>query len=267
MQPWMLKPESVRLAVSPEDLFRVYGASHKFYRDWRVESAISAIYECDKLTAEVTIAVLPSRKEALEFYIYRRQAIATATKTFPLEGGSSCLAFWYCVDGRVSGVNLEGKLYVTVEFSADNQLVRSALPLFLRSCAGRDVPLLAPQFSFWVDGQRVAVDNPLCDEEGFLIPLRPVFDLLGYQSFWIEKKRQIVFRRVGKPSEGASSLPLTIVLHIGQQEGRCDGKVFTLRVPPFTFNGTTYCSTDLFEKTLGMKIRWDSQSRRLEVTH
>jgi len=267
LHPWVLNADTIVMALEPENLPLVYGAASAYYRDRKVLSAVTATYEYGNVRARVTVALMPSDKDALALYVQQRQAVESVSATFPAAPESSPTAFCYTTNDGLSGADLHRRAYATVQFNAASRLTRSFMPALLLALA-QNVPEIIPRFSLWINNQHLRIDTPMGNDDEILLPLRPIFDYLGYQSLWVDKKLEAVFFRVGKVHPtGTTSLPSKITLKIRQQEGMSDGRSFSMRVAPFTFNGVTYSTPDIFEKALGMKVLWDPENRRLDINH
>ncbi|MBI3921229.1 MAG: hypothetical protein HY318_07420 [Armatimonadetes bacterium] len=270
VSPWTLVPNSTTFALQPGELEKVYGKSVGFFRDWKVVSAVAARYRHADIEAAITTAWISSPREALLLYSHQRQAARLMAKVTSLQIGQD--AYWYEREGKLYAAAVRETLFASAELSTAGPVAKSALPLFL-SAMIRNVPQGPMPFTLWVKDQLVRIDTPLVSDEGVAIPIKPVFDYLGYNSLWITKTLEAVFYRLplqetpATPGAGGTSakLPAMVKVKIHDRRGFSDDQPFDLEVAPFTFNGATYCSPDLFEKALSMKVRWDPTTRRLEL--
>lgn len=262
--PWEYIADRTAVALQPEELAEVYGQRAGFYRDWKVLSAVSGHYRYSGVQAAMTIAILDSPRDAVLLYTHSRQAGESVSKVSALAVGQD--AGWYAWDGKLYGFTVRDNLFSTAEFSAKSPLSQSFLPTLLTFSIAR-APSQSRPFTLSINSQRVRIDAPLINNDEVFVPLKPVFGYLGYDVLWVAKTQEVVFFGLPTPGreEPSAPLPKLVRLRVNHNEGSSDGQAFSLDVAPFTYNGATYCAPQVFEKALGMKVVWDTATRRLEI--
>ena len=105
-----------------------------------------------------------------------------------------------------------------------------------------------------IDGQRVSFDGqgPVIISGRTLVPVRGVFEQLGYSVNWDEEFQAVYLTG---PGEAASRDNIRLV--IGHYEFNTNGEQLTLDVPPQIINGSTMLPLRAVLESVGIGLDWD----------
>jgi len=130
--------------------------------------------------------------------------------------------------------------------------------LILSMVFGFAAPVMASQDEIWVftDGNRLTLDvAPITTGGRTLVPMRPIFESLGYTVEWISSTQQI------KATRGNES----IVMHINSKQAVVNGKNVGIDVVPFIKNGRTFVPLRFVGEASGKKVEWDGTVRSVYI--
>ncbi len=121
----------------------------------------------------------------------------------------------------------------------------SVLPVF----ADATIPV-------YFDSQPLELSNKPVQKNGTtLVPLREIFDALGFNVVWNEKTKTII----------ASSKDATIKLTIGSKVAYVNGEAKPISVAPQLIKGTMYVPLKFVSEAAGYSVGWNNENRYITI--
>ena len=120
--------------------------------------------------------------------------------------------------------------------------------------------IYARDISVVVNGQRVqfADQQPVVIDGRTLVPVRGVFEILGFDVNWNESARTITLHRVGYSFD-------EIVITLGSNEFVTNGVRHVLDVPAQSIGGRTVLPIRLVLESVGYSVGWNENERTVNV--
>jgi hypothetical protein len=115
----------------------------------------------------------------------------------------------------------------------------------------------ADEISVTVDGERVifADQQPVIVDGRTLVPVRGVFEMLGFNVHWNNENRQTEL----------SNENYTVILTLGSVGFTTNGFTRRLDVPPQSINGRTMLPLRAVVESVGYNIAWDAETRTVRI--
>jgi len=109
-----------------------------------------------------------------------------------------------------------------------------------------------------VDGQRVifADQEPVIVDGRTLVPVRGVFETLGYEIGWEGSTQTVTL----------SNVAYTVIIRVGSQTFTTNGISYTLDVPAQIINGRTMLPLRAVLESVGCALEWDGANQRVIVS-
>ncbi|GEM_PF-720302 len=98
-------------------------------------------------------------------------------------------------------------------------------------------------------------DKPIIRDGRTLVPLRSVFDELGYAVSWEEESKTAV----------VESQSVTVRLKPGTTEMQVNDKEIALDTPPIIHNDRTYINLRAVAEATGLKVEWEEESKTATI--
>jgi hypothetical protein len=108
-----------------------------------------------------------------------------------------------------------------------------------------------------VDGRavRFAGQEPVMVNNSVLVPLRGVFEEMGANVRWNQRRQQVTATKDGK----------VIRLIIGERTADVDGRAVRLNTPAQNRNGTTLVPLRFLSESLGAQVRWNPNTEMVMI--
>jgi len=90
-----------------------------------------------------------------------------------------------------------------------------------------------------------------------LVPVRFVSEALGFNVVYNEKTKEVTIKNNNT----------IILIKIGSKVATVNGKSVTLDVAPVIQNGRTFVPVRFISETMGLKVEWDSNTKRITITN
>jgi len=90
-----------------------------------------------------------------------------------------------------------------------------------------------------------------------LVPVRFVSEALGFNVAYSEKTKEVTIK----------NNKTVIVIKIGSKIATVNGKSVTLDVAPVIQNGRTFVPVRFISETMGFKVDWNSDTKRITITN
>lgn len=113
------------------------------------------------------------------------------------------------------------------------------------------------KISVYINGVKVNFDaEPIILNQRTLVPMRAIFESLGYEITWDENSKSVTALKNGKE----------IVLSLGNTTAYINTTPYTLDVPPFTINSRTMVPVRFIAEKSGAKVEWNESSKVVFIT-
>jgi len=132
------------------------------------------------------------------------------------------------------------------------------LALALVLVLGFSAPAVASQNEIWVfiDGEKLTLSTaPISIGGRTLVPMRPIFESLGYTVEWEANTQQI------KGTRGTDS----IIMTVNSNRAIVNGKAVELDVAATIQNSRTFVPIRFVGEASGKKVEWDSSTRSVYI--
>ena len=111
-----------------------------------------------------------------------------------------------------------------------------------------------------VSGKASTIDvAPFIDKSSgrTLVPVRFISEALGFDVTYNEKTKEVTIR----------NNDTVVVIKIGSKIATVNGKSVTLDVAPVIQNGRTFVPVRFISETMGFKVEWNSNTRKITITN
>jgi len=131
------------------------------------------------------------------------------------------------------------------------------LALVVILALGMATPALGSSaITVFVDGSRLYLDsNPITSGGRTLVPMRGIFEALGYTVVWSPGPQRITATRPGSE----------IIMTIGSTRATVNGFQFTLEVAPRTQNNRTFVPLRFVGEASGSAVNWNAGTRTINI--
>ena len=118
-------------------------------------------------------------------------------------------------------------------------------------------PVYASDVNVTIDGRQVVfpAQHPVIVDDRTLVPVRGVFDSLGFELAWNEAARQATL----------TNARYVIVLTIGSSEFTTNGVVGHLDVPAQIIGDSTMIPLGAVLRSVGFELEWDDSARTVQI--
>ncbi len=96
---------------------------------------------------------------------------------------------------------------------------------------------------------------PVIHNGSTVVPLRFIGEALGASIDWEATEKRVTYRLKGKE----------VVLWVGVQEAKVNGKVVSMSVKPFIINGRTVVPLRFISEALGASVQWIGETRSINI--
>lgn len=136
----------------------------------------------------------------------------------------------------------EGKMYVVV----NDDLI--SLPI--------DIDLSDNSIKVMLNGEKVLFDKkPIIENDRTLVPLRQIFEALGYEVLWNDEDKSIIAEKSG----------LTMRLQIGNTAVSINNELVYSDTAPVLIDSTTYVPIRVISENSGYDVQWSEENRTITI--
>jgi hypothetical protein len=135
---------------------------------------------------------------------------------------------------------------------------------------------LAPTAAVYADEIKVTIDGELVTFTGqqpiivdgrTLVPVRGVFEALGFEVSWLPETRTVNLQKFGEPNEIERPIIHWVTIRIGSETFNANSGVDRpLDVPAQIINGSTMLPLRAVLESVGYSLDWDGDTRTVIIT-